>query len=214
MNMPKTLFDGPIDAAVTVALAHGAGLPMDAPFMTEIAAALAARGHRVARFEFPYMAKRRDTGKKGPPDRAPVLLETWRVVVDHIGRENLVVAGKSLGGRMAAAIAHMLEQEKVPVRGCVCLGFPFHPPGKPDRLRLDDISEIATPTLIVQGTRDPFGTKDEVPGYELSAAVRVHWLDDGDHSFVPRKLSGRTAKENMAAAVEAVDGFISNLGGR
>lgn len=202
----ELLFDGPEAAPGRIALAHGAGAPMDDPFLAAIAAGLAARGLRVARFEFPYMAARRSGVRKGP-DRTPVLLDAWREAIAQLGgARDLVIGGKSLGGRMASLLA-----DEVGARGLVCLGYPFHPPGKPESLRTAHLEWLRTPTLIVQGTRDPFGTPDEVAGYALSPATRVHWIDDGDHSLSPRKSSGRTKRDALDEAIAAVEMFVSAL---
>jgi len=211
MDAPDIRFDGPPDAALTVALAHGAGAPMDAPFMVAFAEGLAAAGLRAARFEFPYMAKRREDGKKRPPDRQPVLLESWRAVIAAIGRDRIVVGGKSMGGRMASLVAAELEAEGTPVRGVVCLGYPFHPPGKPERLRTEHLASLATAMLILQGERDPFGRREEVAGYDLAATVRIEWLPDGDHGLKPRKASGRTEDQNWAEAIAAIAAFARSL---
>jgi predicted alpha/beta-hydrolase family hydrolase len=213
MDLPELLSDGPRDAPVTIALAHGAGAPMDSGFMATFAQGLAARGLRCVRFEFPYMAGRRVDGKKRPPNRAPVLMDTWRAVIDHLGRENLVIAGKSMGGRMASMVATELESEGHPVRGVICLGYPFHPPGKPEKAegRMAHLFTLKTPTLILQGTRDTFGTIDQVPDFPLSQAIRVQWLEDGDHGFKPRKSSGRSEARNWAEAIEAMDAFARAL---
>ena len=205
--MVEFRFDGPSEAATRIALAHGAGAPMDDPFMETIATALAARGLRVARFEFPYMAARRATGARKGPDRMPILQATWREAVAALGGgDSLVIGGKSMGGRVASMIA-----DAVGARGLVCLGYPFHPPGKPQQLRTAHLATLRTPTLILQGTRDPFGTPDEVAGYALSPAIRVHWIADGEHSLVPRKASGRTRAQNLAEAVDAIAAFAAGL---
>jgi len=205
-QLPEFLFDGPADAAVTVVLAHGAGAPMDSPFMVAFAEGLAARGLRVARFEFPYMTQRRATGKKRQPDRAPVLEATWLNVIDHLGANKLVIGGKSMGGRIASMVA-----DAAGVRGLVCLGYPFHPPGKPEKTRTAHLAELRTPTLILQGTRDSLGNAEAVAGYTLSPAIRLHWLEDGDHGFKPRKASGRTEAGNWAEAIEALADFTRGL---
>jgi len=176
----------------------------------------AARGIRVVRFEFPYMRARRIEGKRRGPDRPEVLLEAWREVVRELalplaasgqgGGAKLVIGGKSMGGRMASMIA-----DEVGARGLVCLGYPFHPPGKPQQLRTKHLASLQTPTLIVQGQRDPFGTPAEVAGYALSQCIRVQWIADGDHSFKPRKSSGRTEKQNLNDVVNAVDEFVASL---
>ncbi|MGF1641831.1 MAG: alpha/beta family hydrolase [Rhodospirillales bacterium] len=208
MGAAELRFDGPADAPLTIALAHGAGAPMDSPFMAAFADGLAARGWRIARFEFPYMAERRLSGRSRPPDRAAVLVDCWRAVVSRLGPQRLVLGGKSLGGRMASLIA-----DDAGVLGLVCLGYPFHPPGRPASTRTDHLRCLRTPALVLQGTRDPFGSSDEVAGYALSPAIRVHWLADGDHGFTPRKTSGRTERQNWDEGVAAVDAFVASLAG-
>lgn len=196
------LVDGPTSRPGIV-LAHGAGAPMDSPFLETFAAGLAERGLRVVRFEFPYMRRRRASGRRGAPDREPVLRRAWEEVAEALGGgAELVIGGKSLGGRMAACVADALG-----VRGLVCLGFPFHPPGRPERTRTAALERMRTPTLIVQGTRDAFGKPEEVKGYRLSPQVRVHWLADGDHSFKPRVRSGRTLQQNLDEAISVVAAF-------
>lgn len=213
MSLPNLLIDGPDNAPVTIALAHGAGAPMDSDFMTEFAQGLAERGLRCVRFEFPYMHQRREDGKKRPPNRAPILMETWRAVVEHLGTENLIIGGKSMGGRMASMLAKELEDEGSPVKGLICLGYPFHPPGKPEKAegRMAHLLDMKTPTLILQGTRDTFGTAEQVPSFPLSKAIDVQWLEDGDHGFKPRKKSGRTERQNWGEAMDAMDAFARKL---
>lgn len=213
MTLPDLLIDGPDAAPVTIALAHGAGAAMDSAFMQAFAEGLAARRLRCVRFEFPYMAQRRADGGKRPPNRAPILLDTWRAVIEHLGPDNLVIGGKSMGGRIASMIARTLEDEGAPVKGLVCLGYPFHPPGKPEKAveRLAHLTDIKTPSLILQGTRDTFGGREQVPVAALSKAVRVAWLEDGDHGFKPRKKSGRTEAQNWAEALDAMDAFARAL---
>jgi predicted alpha/beta-hydrolase family hydrolase len=190
-----------------VILAHGAGAGMDTPFMATIAAGLAAHELRVIRFEFPYMQRRRADGGRRPPDRMPVLMEAWREAIATVGpAQRLVIGGKSMGGRVASMIA-----DDVGVAGLVCLSYPFHPPGKPEKLRVEHLAGVRTPSLILQGTRDPFGKPEEIAGYDLSGRIRVFWLEDGDHSFKPRVKSGRTLGQNLDEAVEAICGFIDGL---
>lgn len=208
MTAGELLFDGPDDAGLTVVLAHGAGAPMNTHFMNEVARGLAADGLRVARFEFPYMRARRQTGKRGgAPDREPILRNSWKEVVDKLGGgRRLVIGGKSMGGRIASMVA-----DEVGARGLVCLGYPFHPPGRPEKLRTAHLETLSTPALIVQGTRDAFGTQEDVAGYRLSPAIRVVWLEDGDHSWKPRASSGRTEAQNMAEALTAMRTFLATL---
>jgi uncharacterized protein len=203
---PALRFDGPDQADWTIAVAHGAGAAMDTPFMNAFAAGLAHLGFRVARFEFPYMAAYRATGKKKPPDREPVLRATWLDVIARLDPKRLVIGGKSMGGRIASLVA-----DEANVAGLVCLGYPFHPTGQPERLRVAHLEHLATPTLILQGARDPFGTRAEVETYRLSKSIHVHWLEDGDHSFKPRRSSGRTEQQNWDEAIAAMDGFVRAL---
>ncbi len=207
--LPDLIFDGPAGAALTIALAHGAGAPMDSPFMDAVASGLAARGWRVARFEFPYMAARRAEGRKKPPDREPILRATWQAVIDRLGAKGAVIGGKSMGGRIASLVA-----DDAGVRGLICLGYPFHPPGKPDRLRTAHLADLHTPALILQGERDALGTREEIAGYRLSDSIELGFLPDGDHSFKPRKASGHTEAGNIDAAVARMDAFLTRIAGR
>lgn len=204
MTLDSFLIDGPPDAARTFAFAHGAGGPMDSTFMNTVARGLAGRGIRVVRFEFPYMRARRTGGKRGAPDREPVLTATWRSVIAELGdRDRLFIGGKSLGGRMASLVA-----DDSAVAGLICFGYPFHPPGNREKLRTAHLAALKTPALIVQGSRDPFGSREEVAGYSLSPAIRIEWLPDGDHSFKPRASAGVTERENVARAVDVAAQFI------
>ncbi len=195
--------NGPAKAATTVILAHGAGAGMDTPFLEFFAQGLAGGGLRVIRFEFPYMAQRRVGGPKRPPDQEDVLREAWLEIIGQLRGTRLVIGGKSMGGRIASMIADETE-----VAGLVCLGYPFHPVGKPIQTRIEHLLAIKTLTLILQGTRDPFGTQDEVGGYPLAASIRLHWLEDGEHSFKPRKASGRTELANWQEAVAMILDFV------
>jgi uncharacterized protein len=174
--------------------------------MTVIAQGVAALGVRVVRFEFPYMQRRRASGRGGVPDSERVLLQSWRDVIGELGGKKLVIGGKSLGGRIASMIADEAE-----ARGLVCLGYPFHAPGRPDRARTQHLEALRTPALILQGTRDTFGTPDDVKRYHLSKAIRIEWIEDGDHSFKPRARSGRTEAENLRLAIKLVSDYIAQL---
>ena len=199
------MFNGPADAATTVILAHGAGAGMDTPFMEFFAQGLAAGNLPVVRFEFPYMAQRRLGGPKRPPDREDVLRQTWLEVIGQFRKTRLVISGKSLGGRIASLIA-----DEAQVAGLVCLGYPFHPVGKPAQTRVEHLRALKTPTLILQGARDPFGTPKEVASYPLADAIRLYWLEDGEHSFKPRKASGRSETQNWEQAIAAILAFITS----
>lgn len=197
------LFDGPADASMTLAFAHGAGAPMDSPFMAFFAEGFAARGFRVARFEFPYMAGRRADGRKRGPDRPDVLLATWLDAIGRLGDpKRLIIGGKSMGGRIASLVA-----DEAGVRGLICLGYPFHPPGRPAALRTAHLADLATPTLVVQGTRDSLGRPEEIAGCVLSDSVRLSWIADGDHDLIPRKRSGRSQAQNWQEALDVAARF-------
>ena len=191
----KLISDGPENAAITFVLAHGAGAPAQSSWMATVARGLGERGYRVVRFNFPYMEARKKT-----PDRQPVLLDCWREVIGDLGDpKRLLIGGKSMGGRMASLIA-----DEAGVRGLVCLGYPFHAPGRPQQLRTEHLRELRTPALIVQGTRDQFGRREEVATYDLSRSIRIHWIEGGDHSFKP-------GAGNLGEAVEAISEFEKSL---
>jgi len=201
------LTDGPDDAKQTYVFAHGAGGAMDTPFMNAVAQALAECGIRVVRFEFPYMAARRTGGKRGAPDREAVLLQTWRDVVTQLGGgDRVFIGGKSMGGRMATLVADELH-----VRGVVCFGYPFHPPGQPAKLRTAHLESMRTPMLVLQGERDPFGTREDVAGYKLSPQIQIEWIRDGDHSLKPRAKSGVTEHQNVMQAIDLAATFMARI---
>lgn len=199
----------------TVLLAHGAGAPMDSAFMNRIADALAAEGLAVARFEFPYMAERRTTGKKKPPPSAETLLGAYRRAVaaclaDERGVGPVLIGGKSMGGRVAVMVGGDALDPRV--RGIVCLGYPFHPPGQPEAPRLAPLRAVRLPTLILQGERDEFGDIDEVEAYGLADPVRVVPVEDGSHDFGPRGSSIATLKGNIQFAAAEIAAFAAGLG--
>ncbi|HEB53107.1 MAG TPA: alpha/beta fold hydrolase [bacterium] len=197
-----TLVDHPTgDPIATVVFAHGAGAGMEHPWMASVAGELAARGLLVVRFEFPYMAARRK-GRRPGPDRMPKLVACMR---DVLARQTgpIVLAGKSMGGRVATMLVDDCDAV-----GAIAFGYPFHPPGKPDVLRTAHLETLRTPLLILQGERDPFGQPAEVSAYELSRAVEVQWLPDGDHSLKPRKASGFTPEQHLATAAAAAAAFV------
>ena len=206
------LFSGPEDAPVTLLLAHGSGAPMDSPAMNAAAASLAAEGLRIARFEFSYMAARRKDGSRKPPPKAETLNPEFRAAVaDLRARGPLVIGGKSMGGRVASMVADELHGEGL-VAGLLCLGYPFHPPEKPAQLRTAHLMTLKVPALICQGTRDPFGTKDEVPTYQLPERIRFLWLEDGDHDLKPRKsISGFSATDHLATMAKTVRSWAEML---
>ncbi len=208
----RFLFDGADDAAVTILLAHGAGAPMDSASMEAVAKALAAAGFRVVRFEFGYMAARRTSGTRKPPPRAETLKPEYITAVTELGAKGrLVIGGKSMGGRVASMIADDLHAAGK-VAGLLCLGYPFHPSGKPEQLRTKHLAGLTTPALICQGTRDEFGTREEVLNYGLSDSIELLWLEDGDHDLRPRKsVSGFTAADHLTTMAERVTTWVEKL---
>ena len=208
----RFLFDGPSKPRATILLAHGAGAPMDSASMNAAAIALAAVDFRVARFEFGYMASRRKGDGRKPPPRAETLKDEYLAAVTELAATNrLIIGGKSMGGRVASMIADELFAEGA-ISGLVCLGYPFHPPGKPMQLRTKHLAELKTPTLICQGTRDEFGTQEEVAGYTLSDKIEILWLEDGDHDLKPRKtISGFSAADHLKTMAAAVAAFATRI---
>lgn len=198
------LSDGPEHSAGTLVLAHGAGAGMRSTFMEAFAHGLAARHIRVCRFEFPYMREMTATGRRRPPNPAPTLIRCWQEIIARFERRRLFIGGKSLGGRIASMVA-----DEGGVAGLVCLGYPFHPPGRPEKPRTEHLRTLKTPTLICQGTRDPFGSPGDVAAYALSPAIRLQWLPDGNHSLEPRRTSGRTTSDNWREAMDSIAEFIA-----
>ena len=204
--------DGPAEASHLFVFAHGAGVGMASPFMDVVAQRVAAAGIRVVRFHFPYMEDMVRTGQRRPPNGGGILRQAYADVIRHcIDREHcplarLVIGGKSMGGRVASMIADAHK-----VAGVVCLGYPFHPPRQPLKLRTEHLATLRTPTLICQGERDTFGTRAEVASYALSPSIQLHWLPDGNHDFLPRRGSGMAPDANLISAADAVVTFIHAL---
>jgi predicted alpha/beta-hydrolase family hydrolase len=204
------LHTGPADAPARFLCAHGAGAGMETAFLKTFAALLAERGVTTLRFEFAYMAARQQGGSKRPP-KAERLVEEYRAAVAAAGPgAPLLIGGKSMGGRVASLVADELHAAGQ-VAGLICLGYPFHPPGRPAKLRTAHLTALACPALIVQGERDPFGARAEVEAMRLSPAISYHWAGDGDHDLGPRGGSGYTRKGNLAAAADAVAAFAKGL---
>lgn len=215
----KYLIDHPkasVEPRGTLIFAHGAGALMDSEYMQTLTTELNEAGMAVVRFEFPYMKQRRETGKKRPPDRQPILLDCWRQVYKEISGHSdsplphlnkpLLIGGKSMGGRMASMVA-----DELGVDGLCCFGYPFHPPGKLEKMRTEHLLAIKTPTVIFQGTRDPFGKPDELSSIPFSKALHIHWLEDGEHDLKPRKASGLTQLQHLKSVAAMVADFSRTL---
>lgn len=197
------LLNGDETGRTTILLAHGSGAAMDTPWMDAVAERLEAQGFRAARFEFSYMSARRTGGSKRPPAKADTYAPEFLAAIDALGCDGpLIIGGKSMGGRVASLIAQDLY-DAGRIKGLLCLGFPFHPPKTPGNRRGENLAGITCPTLICQGTRDPFGTREEVQDYDLSNAVTLHWLEDGDHDLKPRKrVTGKTLEDQLLELAE------------
>lgn len=154
---------------------------------------LATRGLRVVTFDFPYITARRKV-----PDRAPILLAAWRAVVEHAAtawpHDPLAIGGKSMGGRMATMLMGEADAPAA-VSACIALGYPLHPPGKPEQLRVAHLGSVLVPLLVVQGERDPFGSPDDVTREFTAAGAhpRVVPIPFGGHGFEVRARDGRQA---------------------
>ncbi|WP_455231606.1 alpha/beta family hydrolase [Geopseudomonas aromaticivorans] len=207
VSFAELLWSGPVAGARgRLILAHGAGAPMDSPFMSDIAERLAECGVRVVRFEFPYMAARRRDGGKRPPNPQAQLLDCWREVWAEVNAREpgqWAIGGKSMGGRMASLLADELQPAAL-----VCLGYPFHAAGKPEKPRVAHLAALRPPTLIVQGERDALGNRERVAGYLLSPAIRVLWLAAADHDLKPLKASGFSHAQHLQEAARAVADFL------
>jgi uncharacterized protein len=179
-------YAAPQPGGALLVLGHGAGAGHTHPFMTAFARGLATRGVDVVTFNFLYMEQ-----KRRMPDKAPLLESTFRAVIervrasDALGARRLFIGGKSMGGRMAT---HLASQGVEGLAGVVALGYPLHPPGKPEQLRTAHLPGIAVPVLIVQGERDAFGTPAELAAAiaTMSVPVALHVVQGGDHSLAVR----------------------------
>lgn len=195
-------------AGVMLVLAHGAGAGQSSPFMVRFAGGLAARGLDVVTFNFLYTEERRRV-----PDRAEKLEACYRAVIaaaraySPFARNTVCIGGKSMGGRIAShlAAAEGDAADRV-IAGLVFLGYPLHPPGKPQQLRAAHLAHIRAPMLFVQGSRDPFGTPAELrPVLEgLTAPVTLHIVENGDHSLAPPKTSSVSVDQVYEAVQDTI----------
>ncbi len=201
----KLLISGQKSSPNTVLFAHGAGAGMDSVFMDYFAKGMAIKNWQVIRFEFPYMQQIRKTGKRRPPNIQKILLQCWLEKIEQFRPSGkLIIAGKSMGGRMASMV---LGQPQINIDGLLVFGYPFHPPGKPEKLRTEHLQGLKICSLFLQGERDTLGNIEEVADYTLSKNIQLEWLPDGDHSFKPRKKSGFTEQQNWQQALQKVNQF-------
>ena len=197
-------------------LTHGAGAGIESDFMKGMVRDLNKSGLQTIAFNFPYMKIMEETAKRRPPDRMPKLIQAFKEQLEFYQKEypkkKLVIGGKSMGGRVASLVASEIDKAKDnSISACICLGFPFHPPKKLDKYRGDHLSKLNTPTLILQGERDTFGTRAEIDSYSLSNSVTVNYIPDGDHSFKPRVRTGYTMEQNLKQTVIDIIKFVLNV---
>jgi len=191
-------------SAAVFVFAHGAGAGQHHPFMVGVARAIAAHGIDVVTFDFPYKRL-----QKTVPDRPPVLEQAFREAVEaarHWSQASRVfIGGKSMGGRIATHLAALRHE---PLAGVVCFGYPLHPPGKPDQLRVAHLSSITAPLLVIQGERDAFGTPEELRPHldSMPAEVRLHVIDRADHSL---NVRGKPAADTFAEFAAIAAAFIA-----
>jgi uncharacterized protein len=207
-------FQGPKRGADrAMLLAHGAGADMHAAALTTVADALAAAKIPSLRFNFPYKV----AGRRGP-DRPPVLAAAVRDAVAELARrsglppERLVLGGRSMGGRVCSLVVAD-EADPLPALGLVLLGYPLHPPGRPDQRRIEHFPRLTVPCLFVSGTRDAFGSPEELQrdAEKIKGPTSWHWIESGDHGFKPLKASGLTLTAALAAASAACVSFVQSL---
>jgi predicted alpha/beta-hydrolase family hydrolase len=207
-------FQGPKRGADrAVLLAHGAGADMNAAALTTVADALADARVPSLRFDFPY----RLAGRRAP-DRPPVLDAAVREAVADLARraqlpvDRLVLGGRSMGGRICSLVAGD-EADPVSALGLAMLGYPLHPPGRPETLRVEHFKRLTMPVLFASGTRDAFGTPAELKRHakKVKGPVTFHWVETGDHGFKPLKASGLTAADALRGVAEAVLAFVRSL---
>ena len=189
-----------------VIFAHGAGADKSHEFMDNVASLLNVQDVNVLRFNFSYMDVRLAEGNRRPPDRMPKLLQCFETVIEELNTDLPVfLAGKSMGGRVAATLG---RNETLNVLGIMCLGYPFHPQKKPEKLRLEPLQKTQKPILILQGTRDALGNEEEISGYEFSDKCHCVFFTDGDHNLKPRVKSGFTHSQHIQESVIEMVRFI------
>lgn len=191
-------------------ITHGAGAGLDSKVLVAYRSALADKGVQTLGMEFAYLREMRKRGRRRPPPKVEYLMNELALMCDiltqvsHLSQSALWLGGKSMGGRVASMLA-----ARDGAAGLILCGYPFHPPGKPDRLRLDHWPQLSCPTLVLQGTRDPFGRREEVESYALPECATLHWLEDGDHDWKPRRASGLSQEELICTAASQTATFMS-----
>ena len=185
--------------------AHGAGANKNSDFMQAMSAALVELNIQVVRFDFPYMLKASETGKRHPPNKMSILQDDFAAMIDQRDTSlPLFIGGKSMGGRVATMLDDYSQ-----VKGVVCFGYPFHPVGKPEKQRISHLFDLDVPLLILQGERDTFGNKSEIDTYQLPHSIQLDYLEAADHSFKPLKSSSFSTQQHIHTAAKSTLTFIS-----
>jgi predicted alpha/beta-hydrolase family hydrolase len=210
MNSEHRFYPAAHDRCIgaTFVFAHGAGAGQASGFMVAFSTALAARGLDVVTFDFPYMREKRKV-----PDRADKLEACYRAVVNEAREEmagnRIIIGGKSMGGRMAS---HLAAAPDNVADGLVLFGYPLHPPGKPEQLRVAHLSAITIPVLCLQGARDPFGSPEELRPHfaRIQGRVTLHTVENGDHSLAPSR-SKPAIEKTYGELQDLVAGWVQAL---
>jgi predicted alpha/beta-hydrolase family hydrolase len=196
-------------ARAGVVIAHGAGAPQTHPWMVTISRMLSERALHVVTFNFLYAETKRRV-----PDRNEALETTWRAVIAAVRQRTdvpqgrLYIGGKSMGGRIATQVA--AGGGVGDLAGLILLGYPLHPPGKPHQLRTSHLPLVRAPMLFIHGSRDPFGTPDELGPVvrDLSPGTRLFVIEGGDHSLALPKSKGQTLEQRLARVADEIERFI------
>jgi len=225
MSNTPSIIENFVEAPIALFIfAHGAGADKSHSFMENFTSLLNERDINVVRFNFPYMDKRLVDGRKYPPNRMPLLETCYQNLISEYLQDStnslpIFIGGKSIGGRVAATLSkHELSQVKSgnekgvqvthSIKGTFCIGYPFHPQKKPEKLRLEPLQETVIPILILQGERDTLGNRNEIENYTISSLCEVFYFEDGDHSLKPRVKSGYTHDQHLKTAAEQLVRFI------
>jgi len=207
--MTSTIENYVDNAKALIIFAHGAGADKSHEFMETVSNGLNQHKISVLRFNFPYMDERIEKGNRRPPDRMPKLLDCFKSVLAELDTSlPIFLAGKSMGGRVAASL---VAEENINAKGVMCLGYPFHPQNKPEKLRLEPLQDTKKPILILQGTRDALGSEEEISGYQISNKCKCIFFHDGDHNLKPRVKSGFTHNEHISSAINEMVKFIDKI---
>ncbi len=197
------------NAKALVIFAHGAGADKSHEFMETVSQGLNQQQISVLRFNFSYMDERIEKENRRPPDRMPKLLDCFENVLAELDTPlPIFLAGKSMGGRVAATLA---ADKNINIQGVMCLGYPFHPQKKPEKLRLEPLQETNKPILILQGSRDALGSEEEIADYVISEQCQCIFFSDGDHNLKPRVKSGFTHSEHINSAINDMVKFIDKI---